>query len=405
MQPPGSDVVVVRQGEVGTKSQHVSTKMERQLRENLAAMFEARGVDATIEQRRFRLLLHTDDPEAACDAATDTFGVVSASPATRTEATIDSVCEALAETARECYDGGALAVSARRAGEPSAHPFSSTDIEREGGSAVWDAAESVGVDPEVDLDDPDLELFVDCREDEAFVFLEKRPGPGGLPLGTQDPVVALMSGGIDSPVAAWELMKRGAPVVPLYVGLGDYGGVDHQARALSTTERLAEYAPGRDMRLRFAPAGQVVADIAETVEVGRMVVARRFMFQVAAAVAEEHGAVGIVTGESVGQKSSQTTANLGVSSAAVDLPVHRPLLTVDKTDITQLAEDIGTFRESTIPAGCERLAPNYPETRARLGDIEDREPDDLRERARAVAERVEVVQGATDGELPEGETA
>jgi thiamine biosynthesis protein ThiI len=129
------------------------------------------------------------------------------------------------------------------------------------------------------------------------------------------------------------------------------------------------------------------------------------MFQVAAAFAAEHGAVGIVTGESVGQKSSQTTANLGVSSAAVDLPVHRPLLTVDKTDITQLAADIGTLRESTIPAGCERLAPNYPETRARLGNIEDREPDGLRERARAVAERVEVVDDATDGKLPEGETA
>ena len=405
MHPPGSDVVVVRQGEVGTKSQHVSTKMERQLRENLAAMFDTRGVDATIEQRRFRLLLHTDDTEGACDAATDTFGVVSASPATRTEATIDSIREALAETARECYDGGAFAVSARRAGEASAHPFSSTDIEREGGSAVWDAAASVGVDPEVDLDNPDLEFFVDCREDEALVFLEKRPGPGGLPLGTQDPVVALMSGGIDSPVAAWELMKRGAPVIPLYVGLGDYGGVDHQARALSTTERLAEYAPDRDMRLRFAPAGHVIADIADTVEVGRMVVARRFMFQVAAAFAAEHGAVGIVTGESVGQKSSQTTANLCVSSAAVDLPVHRPLLTVDKTDITQLAADIGTFRESTIPAGCERLAPNYPETRARLGDIEDREPDGLHERARAVAERAEVVDDATDGEFPKGETA
>ena len=405
MHPPGADVVVVRQGEVGTKSQHVSTKMERQLRENLAAMFEARGVDAEIEQRRFRLLLHTDDPDAACDAAVDTFGVVSASPAGRTEATVDSICAGLARAARARYNGGTFGVSARRAGEPSAHPFSSTDIEREGGSAVWEAAESAGVTPEVDLDDPDLEFFVDCREDEAFVFLEKRPGPGGLPLGTQDPVVALLSGGIDSPVAAWELMKRGVPVVPLYAGLGDYGGVDNQARALSTTERLAEYAPGRDVRLRFAPAGDAIADIADTVEAGRMVVVRRFMFQVAAAVAEDHGAVGIVTGESVGQKSSQTTANLAVSGEAVDLPVHRPLLTVDKTDIARLAEDIGTFRESTIAAGCERLAPDYPETRARLSDVEEREPDDLRERARAVAARVDVLGDETDGELAEGETA
>ncbi|QLH84055.1 tRNA sulfurtransferase [Halosimplex pelagicum] len=407
MHPPGADVVVVRHGEIGTKSEHVGTKMERRLRENLAAVLDDRGVDAEIEQRRFRLRLHTDDPEAATAAAADTFGVVSASPAVRVEPTLEAIRGALADAAREGYDGGTFAVSARRAGERSAHPFSSTDIEREGGSAVWDAAEAAGVDPEVDLDDPDVELFVDCREDDALVFLEKRSGPGGLPLGTQDPVVALMSGGIDSPVAAWELMKRGAPVVPLYVDLGDYGGVDHQARAVSTTETLARYAPDRDMRLRIAPAGDAVADIAETVDVGRMLVLRRFMFRVAAAVAEDHGAVGIVTGEAVGQKSSQTTANLAVTSAAVDLPVFRPLLTVDKTDITARADEIGTFGESTIPAGCERLAPDYPETRGRLGAIEEREPDGLAERARAVADRLEVADGGdgTAEDPAEGETA
>ncbi|ELZ25002.1 thiamine biosynthesis protein [Halosimplex carlsbadense 2-9-1] len=407
MHPPGADVVVVRHGEIGTKSEHVGAKMERRLRENLAAVLEDRGVDAEIEQRRFRLRLHTDEPEAATAAAADTFGVVSASPAVRVEPTLDAIRQGLADAARAGYDGGSFAVSARRAGVESAHPFSSTDIEREGGSAVWGAAEETGVEPEVDLDDPDTDLFVDCREDDALVFLEKRPGPGGLPLGTQDPVVALMSGGIDSPVAAWELMKRGAPVIPVYVDLGDYGGVDHRARAVSTTETLARYAPDRDMRLRIAPAGDAVAAIAETVDVGRMLVLRRFMFRVAAAVADDHDAVGIVTGEAIGQKSSQTTANLAVTSAAVALPVHRPLLTVDKTDITARADEIGTFGESTIPAGCERLAPDYPETRGRLGAIEEREPDDVRERARAVADRLEVVD-AGDGaaeDPAEGETA
>jgi len=404
MHPSGADVVVVRHGEIGTKSEHVSAKMERRLRENLRAILDDRGVDAEIEQHRFRMRLHTDEPEAATAAATDTFGVVSASPAVRVEPTLGSIREALADAAREGYDGGTFAVSARRAGVESAHPFSSTDLEREGGSAVWDAAESAGLEPEVDLDDPDTELFVDCREDDALVFLEKRPGPGGLPLGTQDPVVALMSGGIDSPVAAWELMKRGAPVVPVYVDLGDYGGVDHQARALSTTDALARYAPERDMRLRIAPAGDAVAEIVDAVEVGRMLVLRRFMFRVAASVAEDLGAVGIVTGEAVGQKSSQTTANLAVTSAAVDLPVHRPLLTVDKTDITARADEIGTFHESTIPAGCDRLAPDYPETRGRLGAIEEREPDGVAERARAVVDRIEVVEEAADGPA-EGETA
>jgi len=393
--PPGADVVVVRQGEVGTKSEQVRSKMVRRLRENVVALLDDRGIDATVETRRYRLLLHTDDPEAVTGAATDAFGVVSASPARRVDPTIEAIGEALADCARTHYDGGTFAVSARRAGERGDHPFSSQDIQREGGSAVWDAAEAAGVDPEVDLDEPDFELFVECRAETAYVFTEKRAGPGGLPLGTQDPVVALVSGGHDSPVAAWELMKRGSPVVPLYVDLGDYGGADHQARAASTVAQLARYAPERDTRLRVAPAGPEIDAIASGVEDGRMLVLRRFMFRVAEAVARDANAVGIVTGEAIGQKSSQTTANLAATSAAVDLPVHRPLLSRDKTAITERADAIGTFEESSIPAGCHRLAPDFPETRADPAAVAAAEPDDVAERARAVADDVRIVDVAT----------
>jgi thiamine biosynthesis protein ThiI len=209
--------------------------------------------------------------------------------------------------------------------------------------------------------------------------------------------VALVSGGIDSPVAAWEAMKRGSPVVPLYVDLGDYGGADNRARAVSTVGELAAYAPDRDFRLRVAPAGDVVTAIAEAVEVGRMLVLRRFMFRVAAAVAREEGAVGVVTGEAIGQKSSQTGANLAATSAAVDLPVHRPLLTRDKTDVTEQADRIGTFADSTIPAGCDRIAPEFPETRADPEEVASLEFEDVEARARAVAERVEVVDPSPSG--------
>jgi thiamine biosynthesis protein ThiI len=274
---------------------------------------------------------------------------------------------------------------ARRAGERDAHPFSSNDIEREGGSAVWDAAEEAGVDPEVDLDDPDLELFVECREDEAFVFLEKRDGPGGLPLGTQDPVVALMSGGIDSPVAAWLAMKRGSPVVTLYVDLGDYGGPDHLARAESTVANLAQYAPNLDFDLRVAPGGEAVERLVAEMDNLRMLGLRRFMLAVGEGVASSVGAAGLVTGESVGQKSSQTAANLRVTSAVTDLPVHRPLLAMDKSEITERARAIGTFDDATIAAGCNRVAPDQPATAAGLDRVREAEPDDLLALARGAA--------------------
>lgn len=392
MHPPDADVVLVRHGELGAKSDDVRRRMEARLRDNIAAILADRGFDDPVTRQRTRLYVETDPTriEGVTDAVTETFGVASASPAVRVAPTMDAIQQALADATHAHYTGGAFAVRARRAGHADDHPFSSTDLERAGGQAVWTAAESAGVDPTVDLDDPDLTFFVECRPDDAYVFLEKRDGPGGLPLGTQDPVVALTSGGIDSPVAAWAAMRRGSPIIPLYVGLGEYGGPDHRARAEATVANLQRYAPNFDLSLRVAPGGEAVDRVTDVGQF-EMLLLRRFMLRVAAQVANETGGVGIVTGESIGQKSSQTTANLRVTSAVTDYPVHRPLLTHDKSEITQQARDIGTFEESTIPAGCNRIAPANPATAAALERVREREPDALVALADKVATDREIV--------------
>lgn len=400
MHPPGADTVVVRHGEVGTKSPQVQHKMESRLRDNIATLLADRGVDGRVERQHSRLFVRTT-PEsigAAAGAATDAFGVVSASPAASVDPTLPAVRECLAATARAHYTGGSFAVRARRAGQTDAHPFSSADIEREGGGAVWEAAEAAGLDPTVDLEQPDLTLYVECRPDEAFVFLEKRPGPGGLPVGTQDPLVGLVSGGFDSPVACWEAMRRGCPVYPLYVDLGEYGGADHRARARATVANLRSYAPSVDLDLRVAPGGEAVDRLVEEMESGRMLGLRRFMYRVAERVATDLGAVGLVTGESVGQKSSQTSANLRVTSAVTDLPVHRPLLAVDKTDIVARARDIGTFDDASIPTGCDRVVPDSPATGASLATVRAAEPDDVDRLAATAAERATTA-GAPESEI------
>ncbi|WP_135822642.1 tRNA sulfurtransferase [Halostella litorea] len=392
MKPPGADTVVVRHGDVNQKSGSVQRDMERRLVANIEALLADRGVDADVEHRWTRPLVHAtpETVEAAADAATDAFGVVSASPALVVPAERDAITDALARTARERYDGGTFAVAARRAGDSL--PFTSEDVEEFGGRAVWEAVADE-FDPEVDLDDPDLTFFVECREDgDAFVFLEKRPGPGGLPLGSQAPLVALVSGGIDSPVAAYEAMKRGAPVVPVYVDLGDYGGPDHEARAMETVRTLADLAPNFDLRPYRVDGGDTVSLLAGTMEQGRMLAFRRFLYRVGERIAEMEGAHGLVTGEAIGQKSSQTARNFGVTSRAADLPVHRPLLTLDKQDIVERAREIGTFRDSTIPAGCNRFAPDQAETNARIDPLRRAEPDDLFERAERAAERAERVE-------------
>jgi thiamine biosynthesis protein ThiI len=393
MHPPGADTVLVRHGEIGTKSEQVRRKMEGQLRDNLAAILADRGFTDAVTDERTRLYVETepDRIDAVTDAVTDAFGVVSASPALETEPTMAAMTDALAETAHKHYDRGTFAVEARRAGQADDHPFSSHDIQEDGGAAIWTAAESAGVDPAVDLDDPDVTFFVECRPDRAFLFLEKRDGPGGLPVGTQRPVVALLSGGIDSPVAAWEMMRRGCPVYPLYVDLGDHGGADHRARAEATVATLARYAPNQDLRLRVAPGGAAIDRIAAETSEYRMLVVRRFMLRVAEYVADEADAVGLVTGEAIGQKSSQTTANLRATSAVTDYPVHRPLLTTDKTAITQRARAIGTFDDATVPAGCDRIAPELPETTAHPTDVARVEPDGLDQLAETVADAVTLV--------------
>ena len=399
MHPPGAHVVVVRHGEIGTKSDQVRRSMEGRLRDNIAAALAERDLPGTVERERTRLYVRapaafTDDPdsiEAVTDVAASTFGVVSASPAISVEPHADPITDALAAAAREHYDGGTFAVRVNRAGDVDQHPFSSRELADAGGAAVWRAAAAEGVDPAVDLDDPDHTFFVDCRFEEAFVFLEKRDGPGGYPLGIQDPLVALVSGGIDSPVAAYEAMRRGAPIVPLYIDLGDYGGADHRMRAGETVRTLWEYVPGEEPAMLVAPGGEVVERLVETMDNDRMLGLRRFMYRVAEEVATREDAVGIVTGEAIGQKSSQTTANMRVTAAATDLPLVQPLVTRDKTDITAQARAIGTFDDSTIHAGCNRVAPSLPETAGTLEEVEAAEPDHLFDLAAEAAAEAEWV--------------
>jgi thiamine biosynthesis protein ThiI len=388
VKPPGADTVVVRDGDLNTKSESVRRSMEQRLIGNVSALLEARGVEAEVEYRRTRPIVHTDEAsvEAAIDAVTDAFGVVSASPARQVAPERDAIVDALAETAGERYDDGSYAVSVRRAHKE--HPFTSQDLAEEGGTAVAEAVAD-RFEPTVDLDDPDMTFSVEVREDVAFLFLEKRSGPGGLPLGSQAPVVALVSGGIDSPVAAYEAMRRGSPIVPIYARLGEFGGPDHEARAIETIRCLADYAPNYDLRPYVLDVSETLSDLADRMDEGRMLAFRRLLVRAAEAIAEREGAKGIVTGEAVGQKSSQTAANLAVTDPATTLPIHRPLSTRDKYEIEERAREIGTYDDSTIPVGCDRFAPSQPLTRSSLDGQRGREPADLFDRAERIARDAE----------------
>ncbi len=376
--PDRDRVVLAGYGEIGTKSAPVRRRLTGRLRANLAAVLADRSIPGTVERRWSRLVVHTPAPGAGAAAAGDVAGLVWARPATVVPAERTAVV-ATAVAAADRAGPGRFAVRARRTGPPERHPFGARELERAAGAAIERATGAA-----VDLDAPETTVRIEVRGDEAFVSTAETEGPGGLPVGTGGRVVALVSGGIDSPVAAWALMRRGAVPVPVYVDLGDYGGADHRARAEATVAALARRAPDEDLGLRVVEAGDLVAELVESVGPTRTLSLRRAMLAAAAGVAEAVGADALVTGEALGQKSSQTGPNLAVTDAAVDLPVHRPLLARDKAEIVATARALGSFDDATVPAGCERVAPAHPETAADRAAVERAEPDDLLARARAL---------------------
>jgi len=391
MHPPGADTVLVRHGDINTKSNAVKGQMLGSLLENIEAILAARDVPGTVEKRWDRPIVRTDKAhvEAATAVTADAFGVVSASPAVAITPEREAIYDVLERTARAHYDGGTFAVEARRADK--SRPYTSEDLAREAGDRIWQAVEDE-FEPAVDLDDPDLEFGVEVRREVAYVYLESRDGPGGLPLGSQARMVALISGGIDSPVAAYEMMRRGVPIVPVYISLGQYGGVDHEARALETVGTLSRFAPTLEMTVYRVDAGDVVDELVNSMEQGRMLSLRRFFYRVGETIADIVDASGIVTGEAIGQKSSQTARNIGVTSPASRLPVHRPLLTWDKHQIVDRAREIGTFTDSTIDAGCNRVVPDQVETNAHYDRLLEAEPDDLLERAEQAARDADLIE-------------
>lgn len=385
------EVAVVAYGEIGVKSTGVRARMSERLARNLRAALAARDVDGDVERRWSRLFVHAPDPEAAARVASDVFGVVHATPAAECAASIDDISAVARDLATDHDSETSYAVRVTRAGDRERHEFTSQSLERDVGAVVGEAT-----DAPVDLDDPDRTYRIEVRNDRAYVGTDRYRGPGGLPVGTQGAAVVLFSGGIDSPVAAWELAKRGVRPVPLYVDLGEFGGPDHRARAVETCRQVGRYVAGYDTRLRVVDAGDLVADLSTAVDATRMLSLRRMMLAAAATVAAAEGAHSIATGEALGQKSSQTGENVQTTDAAVDYPVHRPLLTDDKDQITARAREIGTFTDATMNVGCERVAPSHPQTRASLGEVEAAEPDDLLARAEKVAGDYTIVDAADE---------
>src|SRR4029450_7655240 len=220
-------------------------------------------------------------------------------------------------------------------------PLTSVEINRALGAHVL----SLRPDVRVDLYHAELDVRVEVLPGEAFVYSERSAGPGGLPIGSGGTVVALLSGGIDSPVAAWRMMKRGCRVVFVHFHSVPYLPDTSQGKARALVTQLTQWQ--YFSRLFLVPFGEIQREVVLSVPPpARVVVYRRLMVRIAEGLAGRAGAAALVTGDSLGQVASQTLANLGRIDEAADLPILRPLIGMDKLEITDQARTLGTFEIS-----------------------------------------------------------
>ncbi len=219
----------------------------------------------------------------------------------------------------------------------------------------------------VDLEEAELTVTIEILRDQILFSVEKVAGPGGLPVGTAGHVVALLSGGIDSPVAAARMMRRGCRVTFVHFHAAPYLSRASQEKARELVRRLVAYQ--FDARLVLVPFGDVQRQIVTQVPPPpRVILYRRMMVRIAGAIARRVGAEALVTGDSLGQVASQTLPNLAVVEEAADLPLYRPLIGMDKLEVSREAERLGTFAISQEPDEdcCSLFVPKHPATRARL---------------------------------------
>lgn len=267
----------------------------------------------------------------------------------------------------EAPDAHTFAVEARRSNTD--HPVSSGEMNRIIGQHIVD---ETGL--KVDLSAPDVTCFVEVVQGDAYIFSRKYPGIGGLPVGTAGPVVSLLSAGIDSPVATWRLVKRGAVVVGVHFS-GRPQTSDLSERLVTEIGSALERYGGLG-RIYVVPFGDLQREIALAAPPDlRVLLYRRLMVRVAERIAALERAKALVTGESLGQVASQTLENIAVVDEAATLPVLRPLIGMDKLEIIAEARSIGTYELSTQEHDdcCTLFMPRTPATHATVAEVREAE--------------------------------
>lgn len=307
--------------------------------------------------------------EKALDLLRKVFGVVVYHRSIRTEKDIDKVIDGINHHFKTTLqESNSFKLETRRADKE--FPYTSHEINTLLGDRISKSFDNL----QVDVHNPDVTIFLSIRNDGIFIYSEKFKGPGGLPVGTGGKATVLLSGGIDSPLASWLIARRGVSLEALHFYSYPYTSERSKNKVIELTRQLAQYT-GR-IRLQVFPFTEIQEAITENCPKDQVtIIMRRWMMRVAEILAEQNNSQALITGESLGQVASQTIEGLSVTNAAVNIPVFRPLIGMNKEEIVDSTREIGTYNISIQPYTdcCTIFVPKHPQTKPELGEIEESE--------------------------------
>lgn len=357
--------IMVRYGELSTKGKNRRTFI-MQLAENIKrALADFPNIKIHADRDRTHLLLNGEDSSALIPKLQQVFGIQNFSPSIRVEKDLAAIKAMVQEIMQEVYTGKeTFKITAKRSDHDFA--YNSNELNQLLGNAVFDLFPEI----QVQMKKPDINLRVEIRRDGAFLSYETIKGAGGLPVGTSGKGMLMLSGGIDSPVAGYLSMKRGVEVEAVHFASPPYTSEQALQKAKDLTEKLVPYVGG--IQFIEVPFTEIQEEIKRSVPQGYwMTLTRRMMLRLTDAIREmRHGLV-IINGESLGQVASQTLQSMVAINEVSNTPIIRPVATMDKLEIIEMAQAIDTFELAIQPFEdcCTIFAPPQPKTRPRLDKV------------------------------------
>ena len=372
--------IMIRYGELSTKGKN-RMRFINKLRNNIQDVLSIYpAVKVTADRDRAHAYLHGTDYEPVAESLKQVFGIQNFSPVYKIEKSVPALKAAVQEIMKEIYkDGLTFKISSKR----SDHTFEldSRELNQTLGGAVFEAIPTI----QAQMKKPDINLQVEIREEAAYISYETIKGAGGLPVGTSGKGMLMLSGGIDSPVAGYLALKRGVYIEAVHFASPPYTSPGALKKAHDLTRKLTKF--GGNIQFIEVHFTEIQEEIkAKAPEAYLMTLTRRFMMRITDRIREVRGGLVIINGESLGQVASQTLESMQAINAVTNTPVIRPVVTMDKLEIIDIAQAIDTFEISIQPFEdcCTIFAPDRPKTNPKL---ENAEQDEQRMDVEALVER------------------